>query len=204
MAGGEAFHGGERPDPLAGFLQVDGQHLPVVDHYPAIDNDRADTGAGLVIHQQAGTVKGLEMGVVKIDKDQVGWRPGGQCAQARRQTQGSGAAMGGHGQQAGGRHHGGVAGIDLVDFAGKVHLPEQIQAVVGGGGIGAEGHPQAPGEHGGQRRPPRGQLGVGLRAGDHRGAMGGEQIEVMVIDPDTVHADCVPVEQIQGGQVGDG
>lgn len=67
-------------DPVAGFLEVDGEQFAVADHHPAVDDHSANVCGASAVDRKPSAVHGLEMRLGQVDEDQVGDRACGQDA----------------------------------------------------------------------------------------------------------------------------
>jgi hypothetical protein len=167
----------------------------------AADPDVADAiAAGGVDELRNGIVERLLGEAAEVDGGQVGGLAHFQRTQAALQPQGAGAVEGRHAQGAMGVEGGGRAGDGLGQQGGGAGLAEQIEIVVAGRAVGADGDVHAGLPEPLHRAEAAGQLEIGFGTVDDM-AVGLDQVfQVLVVHLGHVHRLEARPEQAQAAQ----
>ena len=144
-----------------------------------------------------GVEAGQGVGLGDAHGAQVGGLAGAKRADLVVEPEGTGAIKGGHAEGAVGGQGGGVAGDQLGEKAGLLHLAEEVEPVVAGSAVGAEPDVQAPVEQPGSRGGTAGELHVGGGAVGDGAVVERQALDVAVVEVDGMHADQVGAEQAE-------
>ena len=181
------------------------RHCPDGHHRHAGHPHVGDQPAGGRPHQvldHLGLVQqGHERRVVESHRHHVGRDAGRQHPEVGP-PEGPSGSPGGQVQGGGGRKGGGIPLADPGQHGGQPHLLPQVEVVVGGRTVGPQPHPDPPGQQLDQRRHPRGQLGVALRAVGHGHVELPVEVDVGLGQPDAVGGQHPTVQHPGRGQDG--
>ncbi len=183
------------------FRLVEGQQFTVPQQGAAGDVDVGDlVAAGGIDQLRQHVVHRLGGRPVQIHGDEVGRLALHQGADHGFQPQGLGAGEGRHAQRRRRRQNAGVAGHALGQQRSGAQLAEQVEVVVAGGAVGADGDVDAGGEQLRHRAEAAGQLEVGFRAVRHAHAELAGPGDLLVCELGHVHGDEVLAQQVQLAQ----